>query len=130
MRVDDQILGVRRPAPRGASQQEVAREIDALDVESRAPREFHVDEGQRDRNPRAPLEYFVQETVPWIFVMPVVADEAELAEEVIVERHHAREPLGIDVYRRRAGVDRRRGDAALRFAPDDVELIEVRSSVE
>jgi len=52
-----------------------------------------------------PVEDFVQEAVPRILVLPLVADEPQLAEQVIVQRHHPRVAFGIDPRRRLARHD-------------------------
>ena len=59
-----------------------------------------------------------------------VADEAQLAEQVIVQRHDPRVAIGIDPRRRVAGTIGRGRDAPLRLAAEGVELVEVRAGVE
>ena len=89
---------------RAAPQQKVPGEVDAFDVHARPPRDFHVDERQRDRNAGPPIEHLVQEAVARILVLDVVADEPLFVEQVLVERRDARERLGIDA---RRGTSRR-----------------------
>ena len=105
-------------------------EVDAFDVQAGAPRHLHVDQRQRDRNPRAAIEHFVQEAVARVFVVHFVADEAHLAEQIPVQRHHLRVSIGIDIRRRVAGRGRRVGDAAPRLAADVIELFEIGTCVE
>ena len=129
-RVDDQIFRIRQPVPRRAAEQEVAGEVDALDGQPGAPRHLHVDQRQRDRDPGAPIEHLVEEAVARILVVHLVADEAQLAEQIVVQRHHLRVAIGIDFRRRVRRRCRRVVDAAPRFLADRVELLEVRAGVE
>ena len=129
-RVDDQIFRIRRAAPGRAAQQEVPGKIDPLHVEARPPRDLHVEQRERDRNAGAPVEHLVEAAVPRIFVVRAVADEVEIVEQEIVQRHHAGVALGIDPRRRVAGHDGRVGQAQPRFAAEHVELVEVGTGVE
>ena len=101
-----------------------------FDGQPGAPRHFHVEQRQRDRDAGAPIEHFVQEAVARILVVHLVADEAHLAEQILVQRHHLRVAIGIDSRRRLAGGCRRVVDAAPRFLADRVELVEIRARVE
>ena len=56
----------------------MAREIDAFDVHAGAPRHFHVEQRQRNRDAGPAIEHLVQEAVARILVVKLVADEAEL----------------------------------------------------
>ena len=129
-RVDDEVVGLREPAPRRASQQEVPRKIDAFDAYAGPPGDFHIDHRQRDRNAGAPVEDFVQEAVARIFVRDAVADEAQLAEEVLVERHHTRVVVRIGAGRRVARRLPGRIDPLLGFTADRVDAIEIRPRIE
>ena len=73
-----------------AAHQKMTREVDAVDVQARAPGDFHVDERQRDRNARAVIEHLVEAAVARILVA-LVAGKALFLEKIGVERAHARE---------------------------------------
>ena len=88
--------------------------VDPLDVHAGPPRDFHVDQRQRDRDAGPAIEHLVQEAVARILVVHVVADEVQLVEQVVVERHHPRVALGIDSRRRVAAADGGRGDTRAR----------------
>src|SRR5262249_30708085 len=77
--------------------------------------DLHVHERERDWNARAPIEHLVEAAVAGILVMAVVAGEAELAEEVRVQRHDARIPHRIDARREVLERDRRVRHAAARL---------------
>ena len=89
-RIDDQIFGVGRAPPGRTAQQEMSGKVDALHVQAGPPRDFHVEHRERNRNAGPPIEHLVQKAVARILVVHVVADEAQLLEQVLVERHHAR----------------------------------------
>ncbi len=52
------------------------------------PADFEIENGQRDRNPGAPLHDLVQIAVAGIVVVADVAREAHLVEQVVVQREH------------------------------------------
>src|SRR5204863_5286839 len=88
-RIDQQAAGGAFADVR-AAYEKMTREVDAVDVQPRAPGDFHVDDRQRDRNARAMIEHLVEAAVARILVA-LVAAEALLLEEIRVERAHARE---------------------------------------
>ena len=55
-RVDNEIVCLREPAPGRTSQQEVSWKIHAFDVYAGPPRDFHIDQRQRDRDAGAPIQ--------------------------------------------------------------------------
>ena len=112
------------------SPQEVAGEVDALHRQPGAPRHLHVDQRQRDRDPGAALEHLVEEAVARILVVHLVADEAHLAEKILVQRHHLRVAIRIDFRRRLRRGCRCVVDAAPRFLADRVELLQVQAGVQ
>ena len=63
-------------------------EGNALQVEAQALADFEIENGQRDRDPGAPLHDLVQIAVAGIVVIADVAREAHLAEQVVVQREH------------------------------------------
>ena len=129
-RVDDEILGVSQASSGRTPKQKVPREVDAFDVEARPPGDFHVEQGERDGNPRATIEHLVQEAVARIFVLLLVADEAHLVEQVVVQCHHLGVTVGIHIRGRIAGRGRRGGDPASGLAADGIKPIEIGSGVE
>ena len=129
-RVDDQVFGVGQPPAGRTSQQEVSWEIDALYVQARAPRHFHVEQRQRNRDAGAALQHLVEEAVAGILVLVLVADEVQLVEQVFVERHHACIAIGVHPRRRFARHDGRGGHADAGLASERVELIEIRAGIE
>ena len=104
--------------------------VDALHVQLGAAGDFHVQHRERNRNTGPPIEHLVQKAVPRVLVVDVVADKVQLLEQVLVERHHARIPLGIDAWRRFSRHDRRGGHPDERLAADGVQLIEIGAGVE
>jgi hypothetical protein len=128
--IDDQVARVARSGCRRAAQQEVAWKIDPFDSHSGAPRHLFVDQCQRNRNAGAPIEHFIEKAVSWIFVVLVVADEAEFRKQVVIERRDARIGCRVDVVRRISGPQRCVGDADGRFPPESIELLEIRAGVE
>ena len=70
---------------RRESHQKMAREVDAVDVEPGAAGDFHVDDGQRDRNAGAPFDHLVQETVARIVVPLAVSREPFFVEQICIQ---------------------------------------------
>ena len=60
--------------------------IHALEPQTGAPSDFEVDDRQADRNAGAPIEDLVQEAVARVVVVLAITGEAELFEEVGVQR--------------------------------------------
>src|SRR5262245_4028106 len=83
-RIDDQAAAASA-ADFGAAHQEVSGEVDAVDMESRAPGHLHIDDAERDRDAGAAVEHFVETAVPWILVLLAVPDEVHLLEQVLVD---------------------------------------------
>ena len=129
-RIDDQILRERQAAAGRTAQEKMTGEVDALDVEPRAPRDFHIQQRERNRDPGSAVEHLVEKAVAGILVLNLVADEAQLLEQVFVEHHDARVAIRIDARRRVARQDGRGRHAHLRLAAERVELIEVGPGVE
>ena len=94
-RIDDQafvrVVGVQIVQH---AHQEVAGKIDALGAQARTPRDLDVHERQRDGDAGATVEHFVEATVARVVVLFAVAEEAELVEQVAIERVDARRPSG------------------------------------
>jgi hypothetical protein len=118
-RIDDQ-SSTRALADVGTTDEKMPGEIDAVDVQSRAPRHFHVDEGQRDRNACAPIEHLVETAVTGILVPLAVADESLFLKEVGVQGTNAGERRAI------AGVLDVRGNRLGGGGAHAIELRDVR----
>ena len=80
-----------RPALRGrhrvlrSPHEKVAREVHAVQPESGAPSDLHVDDGQRDGNAGATVEHLVEAAVARVLVLIAVADEPLVGEQVLIE---------------------------------------------
>src|SRR4029453_17414837 len=78
-----------QPAPRSLhANHEVPGQPDALHLEPRAAADLYVDEREGDRNPGTAVDHLVQVAVARVVVLLAVAAEAELLEQVVVERHN------------------------------------------
>src|SRR5439155_15332690 len=118
--VDDEVFRKLHASPRGATQEEMSREIDTPDIQIRAACDFHIQKSERNRNTGSPIEDFVQEAVARILVLQVVPDEMQLAEQVLVEGFHSRVAHRVDARWRVAGFHGRRGDADLRLVAEGI----------
>src|SRR5689334_18243047 len=105
----------------------MAGKVDPGDVQTGAACDLDVDNGQRDGNALASVEDFVQEAVSRVGVMLEIADESQLAEEVLVEGFDARVPIGVYVFWRVVSCDFHREHAPARLATDRIEQVQVRS---
>ena len=83
------------PADFGAAHQEMAGEVDAVDLQPGAPRHLHVDHRERDRNAGAPVEHLVEAAVARVLVPVPVADELQLFEQVALSALIAAERRGV-----------------------------------
>src|SRR6266581_166809 len=91
-------LGLRLPAGKRVEHELAAPDCEldekmpgegnALQVEAQALADFEIENGQRDRNPGAPLHDLVQIAVAGIVVVADVAREAHVVEQVVVQREH------------------------------------------
>ena len=81
-RIDEQGMGRQQDADH-----EVAGKADALHLEAGAPRDLHEDGGERDRDAGATVDHLVEVAVAGVVVLVDVAAEAQLLEQVAVERH-------------------------------------------
>src|SRR5690606_29710030 len=76
-----------------AANEVVAGEVDALEPESRAAPDVHVDDRQRDGHAGASGEDVVQEAVARVVVVGEVAREPLLVEEVLAKRLKVRQEV-------------------------------------
>src|SRR5262245_26156282 len=122
-RIDDQAVpGIVSVEILLRADEEMPREVDALGPHTGAPRDLDVDEAERDGNARSSIQYFVEAAVSRIVVTIAIAGEAELGEQVFVER--------VDARYERCVVAEIRGDAPGRRVPHLFQPVEIRPRIE
>ena len=84
-----------RVADLRAAHEEMSGKVDAVHLQTGAPRHFHVDDRQRDRDAGAAVEHFVQAAVARILVLVPVADELQRLEQIVVQRPDAGRRRGV-----------------------------------
>src|SRR5918992_19342 len=70
---------------RREAHEEVPGKIHTINLDTRAPRDFHVHERERNRYTCPPLEHFVEKAVAGVVVPVAVSSEAFLVEQVGVQ---------------------------------------------
>ena len=127
--VDDQILRARRRAVRTARNRKCPGKL--IPSTCRPARlATSMSAGEHDGTASAPVEDVVEEAVARILVLSGIADEAQLAEQVVVERHDAGIVVGVDVPRRLAGRRGRARHSTPGCTCRNIQSIEIRGGVE